>query len=72
MKEGDADQLLYNPIEDELNEHMHKDKSLQLSCAGCFSAIAYTNEHDCSGEKLFESDYAVPMKHIAEQNVQVD
>ncbi len=71
-REGEADELLFDPTEDEKNESMLKDKSLQLSCAGCFSAVAYTNESQKNGMLLFECDYLVPRSDIVDENIEID
>ena len=47
-------------------------KSLQLSCAGCFSSVAYTNESQKNGTMLFECDYLVSRSDIVDENIEID
>ena len=64
---GESDYLLYDPVEDEQNALDHKDKSMQLSCAKCFSAIAYTNESQTNkpaANSEFECDYIVAKEDV--------
>ena len=72
MLEGEADELLFDPTEDEDNENILQGKSLQLSCAKCFSAIAFTNEGPSNQILLFESDYLVPIADIVDENIEID
>ena len=64
--------MLFDPTEDEKNELILKGKSLQLSCAGCFSAIAFTNESTSDKKPLFECDYLVTRAEIVDANLEID
>ena len=59
MREGQSDQLMFDPTEDESNAQRLVGKTQQLSCARCFGAIAYTNEATNLLESPFAHDYQV-------------